>query len=308
MDRAQELRGRLDPGQLRRELERLPAPRAAGSTGAAAAAAAIHREFRDRGWDVQVDDFPAPVSGGRGTNIVAVRPGTSPEAVVVVAHYDTVPGTGGADDNGSGVVALLALARLLAGTSSRATIVLAAVDHEEVGLLGSTRLVERLDRPVLGAIVLEMLAYSDPEPGRQRLPRGIGLLYPRQIRQITRRGRRADFTAVLHRRDSGPLARTFAAALTRVAGEPAPVLLRAPTDLPLVGPLLGRLVPFARDFGRSDHVPFWAASLPAVQVTDTADFRNPHYHRPGDRPETLDYERLADVVAATALTVEQLAR
>lgn len=307
MGRADELRAELDPDQLRAALERLPAPRAAGSPGAAAAVQLIRQEFRTHGWDIEVDEFRAPIPGLRGTNVVAVREGTSPEAVVVVAHHDTVPGTGGADDNGSGVIALLALAGLLAGTRCRASIVLAAVDHEELGFLGSRRLVERLGRPVLGAIVFEMLAYTDPEPGSQHLPPGAGLLYPRQVRRIARWGRRGDFTAVLHRRSSARLARTFADALAQVAGEPAAVLLRAPTDLPVVGPLLGRLVPFARDFGRSDHVPFWEAGLPAVQITDTADFRNPHYHRPGDRPETLDYDRLADVIAATALTVEALA-
>jgi len=80
-----------------------------------------------------------------------------------------------------------------------------------------------------------------------------------------------------------------------------------PTGLPALGPLLERTVPFARDFARSDHVPFWEAGVPAVQITDTANFRNPHYHRSGDTPETLDYHRLADVVAATALAVERVA-
>jgi Zn-dependent M28 family amino/carboxypeptidase len=68
-----------------------------------------------------------------------------------------------------------------------------------------------------------------------------------------------------------------------------------------------RALPFAQDFLRSDHVPFWDAGLPAVQITDTANFRNPHYHRPSDTPDTLDYEFLADVIAATALTLERIA-
>jgi Zn-dependent M28 family amino/carboxypeptidase len=75
----------------------------------------------------------------------------------------------------------------------------------------------------------------------------------------------------------------------------------------VIGPLLARTLPFVRDFARSDHVPFWEAGLPAVQITDTANFRNPHYHRPSDTPGTLDYDRLADVIAAAAIAVERVA-
>jgi Zn-dependent M28 family amino/carboxypeptidase len=229
--------------------------------------------------------------------------------VVVLAHHDTVPGTGGADDNGSGVVALMELARLLGPVSFERTVVLAAVDHEELGFLGAYRLVETLkaERPVVGAYVFEMLAYSSTEPGSQRLPPGIGLLYSGQVKRIRANAGRADFTAVLYRKSGRTLAVTFAEALAHLAGPTATVLLRTPTDLPVLGPVLGRTVPFTRDFGRSDHVPFWTAGLPAVQITDTANFRNPHYHRPTDLPATLDYGRLADVTAATALAVERLA-
>jgi Zn-dependent M28 family amino/carboxypeptidase len=74
----------------------------------------------------------------------------------------------------------------------------------------------------------------------------------------------------------------------------------------VVGPALG-LLPVARNFSRSDHVRFWLAGMPAIQVTDTANFRNPHYHRSTDTPETLDYDTLARITAATALLTERLA-
>ncbi len=86
------------------------------------------------------------------------------------------------------------------------------------------------------------------------------------------------------------------------------VLLRDPVDLPLLGPLLARFAPFVRDFVRSDHKPFWERGLPAIMITDTANFRNPNYHLPTDTPETLDYDHLTDITAAVATTVEQLAR
>jgi Zn-dependent M28 family amino/carboxypeptidase len=70
---------------------------------------------------------------------------------------------------------------------------------------------------------------------------------------------------------------------------------------------LAALVPVVRNFSRSDHVPFWRAGLPAIQVTNTANFRNPHYHRRSDLASTLDYQTLRRVLAATALATERLA-
>lgn len=282
--------------------------------------------FRAAGWRAEPRDFAVrdvwawadafgwplvePVAVLDGVNIVAVKEGASPDAVVVVAHHDTVPGSGGADDNGSGVVGLVELARLLGPLSLRYSVVLAAVDHEELGFLGARQLVRDLaaERAVIGAFVYEMLAYTSPAPGSQRLPPGIGAVYRGQVRRVRTRGLRGDFTAVIYRRSARVLATCFAECLAHLAGPDATILLRAPTDLPVLGPLVGRAVPFARDFARSDHVPFWDAGLPAVQITDTANFRNPHYHRPGDTPDTLDYHRLADVVAATAVTVERIAQ
>ena len=321
------LRAEVDPSRLRTDLEKLPAPRVRSHTPdhiatvdralletfAAAGFAASFDRFRVRSTHDWVDgeNYGPTVAGVDlpGVNVVGVKEGTVRDAVVVLAHHDTVPGTGGADDNGSGVVALMELARLLGPVRTRRTVVLAAVDHEELGFLGAYRLVSRLrtQRRVVGAYVFEMLAFSSSEPGSQHLPPGIGLLYPGQVKRIRANEMRADFTAVLYRRTGRALAVTFAEALAHLAGPTATVLLRTPTDLPVLGPVLARTVPFTRDFGRSDHVPFWTAGLPAVQITDTANFRNPHYHQPSDLPATLDIHRLADVTAATALAVERLA-
>lgn len=326
--RAHDLRSRVDETRLRTGLEELPAPRVRSHhpDRIAAVDRALFDAFTAAGWSASYDRFRVrdsydwangeeygPTVAGvdlPGVNVVAVKEGKVRDAVVVLAHHDTVPGTGGADDNGSGVVGLMELARVLGPAHTHRSVVLAAVDHEELGFLGAYRLVERLRadrRRVVGAYVFEMLAYSSTEPNSQQLPPGIGLLYPGQVRRIRANGSRADFTAVLYRGSGRELAVTFAEALTHLAGPTATVLLRTPTDLPVLGPVLARTVPFTRDFGRSDHVAFWAAGLPAVQITDTANFRNPHYHRPGDLPHTLDFTRLADVTAATAVAVERLA-
>jgi Zn-dependent M28 family amino/carboxypeptidase len=71
--------------------------------------------------------------------------------------------------------------------------------------------------------------------------------------------------------------------------------------------VLPHVVPAIRNFARSDHAVFWRVGIPAVMLTDTADFRNPHYHRPSDTAETLDYDRLAAIVGATALTLVRTA-
>ncbi len=325
--RLRELRAEVDEGRLRTAVEELPAPRVRSHTPEHSAAVdrTILDTFSAAGWSASFDRFRVrnshdwvdgenygPTVAGvdlAGVNVVAVKEGEQRDAVVVLAHHDTVPGTGGADDNGSGVVALMELARLLGPGSFRRTVVLAAVDHEELGFLGAYRLVDRLraERPVVGAYVFEMLAYSSADPGSQQLPAGIGLLYPGQVRRIRANAARADFTAVLYRQTGRTLAVTFAEALAHLCGPASTVLLRTPTDLPVLGPVLAKTVPFARDFGRSDHVPFWAAGLPAVQITDTANFRNPHYHRPTDLPPTLDIGRLADVTAATAHAIGRLA-
>ena len=308
MDRAASPRSVADPGRLRELVESLPAPRVR-SVGPAAMESAdrmILDAFGSAGWPAELRPFDLPVPG---VNVVATREGAARDAVVVVAHHDTVPGSGGADDNGSGVAGLVELARLLAPLRLPRTVVLAAVDYEESGLLGSQHLVRELTaaRPVIGAFVFEMLGYADHEPGSQQLPPGFGLLYPRLARRLRRRGLRGDFIAVIHRRSSRRLAATFSDCLREVAGPASAVPVRAPSDVPLLGAALAMAMPLVRNFARSDHVSFWEAGVPAVQLTDTANFRNPHYHRPGDTPETLDYDLLADVVTATARAVERIA-
>ena len=318
------VRAAIDPSRLRRSLETLPAPRTRllNPEAMADADTLILDAFRSAGWPAELRAFEEPGSDGAGgapdlapalrlsgVNVVAIKNGESRDAVVVVAHHDTVPDTGGADDNGSGVVALLELARLLGSLRLRRSVVLAAVDHEELGFWGARRLVRELsaERGVVGAFVFEMLAYTDSTPGSQKLPKGIGAVYRDQLRKVRACDFGGDFTAVIYRQSSRPLATCFADGLNLLAGPAATILLRAPSDLPVIGPLLARTLPFVRDFARSDHVAFWEAGLPAVQITDTANFRNPHYHRPSDTPETLDYDRLADVIAAAAVAVERVA-
>jgi len=134
----------------------------------------------------------------------------------------------------------------------------------------------------------------------------VGLLYPGQMKRLAARDNAGDGVVAIHRRRSNALVRVWAECAAAAIGRERVVMLRDPCDLPIIGPFLN-LVPLARNFSRSDHRRFWDKRLPAIQVTNTANFRNPHYHRASDKPGTLDYETLADVTVATVLAVRRLA-
>jgi Zn-dependent M28 family amino/carboxypeptidase len=90
------------------------------------------------------------------------------------------------------------------------------------------------------------------------------------------------------------------------SGPESVILLRDLADLPIIGAVAG-FAPIVGQFSRSDHLSFWRAGIPAILITDTADFRNPNYHRPTDTPATLDYPRVAAITTATAVTIAKLA-
>jgi Zn-dependent M28 family amino/carboxypeptidase len=200
------------------------------------------------------------------------------ELVIIGAHYDSWHI--GADDNASGISVLLEAARILVEASPPArTIRLLAFDREEEGLIGSRRYVaaHRSDDVVL-VINLDAVGYSDPEPGSQSVLPGI---------TVPDTG---DFLAALGAAGSGD----FLVQLTALSRQlPQPVFvvgLLAPGDsrYPAIGDLL-----------RSDHAWFWSNDVPALFLTDTADFRNPNYHTATDLPDTLDYDFLAGAAALT---------
>ncbi|MFQ6548905.1 M20/M25/M40 family metallo-hydrolase [Aestuariibius sp. 2305UL40-4] len=314
-ERARTLRGQVSAARLRADTEALlgPQDRQHFPDRMSETEAGIAARLSEAGLEPEIRPFAVGSAGPavrhrelKGANVVAVKPGRRREAIVIGAHFDTVPGTPGADDNISSVAAMLEVARLVAGWDLEPTLIFVAFDMEEIGLHGARAFVrEQLgDRPLTGAIIYESIAYTSAEPGSQKMPPGFGLLFPRVERAARARGYAGDWGAVLYREPAGRLARLYAASLDALQGEGRTLLLRDPCDFPIIGRMLERRVPFVRNFGRSDHVPFWEAGLPAIMVTDTADFRNPHYHQRSDLPATLDFDHLRDVVAATALMVE----
>lgn len=322
---------RIDPARLRALVEHIPGPRnRVGAPEAMAQTDALLVDaWRAAGWRtgrqrLHLQNLRALAygrgarTGGpnrsevypelNGTNLVAIAEGESDEAIVIVAHHDTVHGSPGADDNGAGLAALLELAALFEGRRFRRTVILAAPDLEEIGLVGSRYLVNWLRRRyrVRGAVVYDPIGYMNAAPGSQRVPSGIDVLYPGQIERLAERGNPGDTVVALYRRVSIGLVSEWGRCLEATIGPERVLMLRDPLDLPLIGPALVA-VPVARNFSRSDHVRFWLRGLPAIQVTNTANFRNPNYHRATDTPDTLDYETLARIVAATALLIERLA-
>jgi Zn-dependent M28 family amino/carboxypeptidase len=231
--------------------------------------------------------------GGREFhNVLGTRDGTDPARPLVLlgAHFDSTSTTPGADDNASAVAAMLEVARLLRTWAPAATVQYVGFNLEEVqhpfgSRLGSRAYARKLARDrarVAGALVLEMVGFTGPQ---RWVPLGVRL-----IRHIPRDG---GFLAVVGDGRSGGMVRAFRRAAEGV--------------LPLVSlevPLKGWLLPYSR---MSDNARFWDEGFPSVMITDTAFLRNPHYHKAGDTPDTLDFAFAGRVVTTVARVVMELA-
>ncbi len=225
-----------------------------------------------------------------GTNIVVTIPGADPlaETIVLGAHYDTVEGSPGADDNGSAIATLLEAARIFSpqrfpwkaspsqpnAAQLANTLKLVFFDQEEQqangsGLLGSLAFADSPENVagVTGAVILDMIGYACHTPGCQRYPMNLPLS------NLPETG---DFLVVLGQSTYPGLIDAF----VQSAQASGPLVLSLPVPQATL-----RLFP---DLLRSDHAPFWNKSIPAVFVTDTANFRNPNYHSAQDTPDTLD--------------------
>lgn len=265
-----------------------------------AAADFIGQSFAAAGLPVRRDGYG--VSGRLCENIEAEIRGSSDAIVVIGAHYDSVLGSPGANDNGSGVAALLALARRFAGTSSTRTLRFAGASptrtlrfvafaneepaHFQTDLMGSmvyaSRCKARGDR-ITAMISLETIGYFSDAPGSQKYPLpGLGMLYPTT----------GNFIAFVANTSSRRVLREALRSFRGVA------------KLPSEGAALPANVP---GVGWSDHWAFWQHGYPAFMITDTAPFRYPHYHARTDTPDKLDYDQMARLVDGLKTVIEQLA-
>lgn len=212
------------------------------------------------------------------------------EVLVIGAHYDSVSGSPGADDNASGVAALLALAKIFAAQPTARSLRFVAFANEEppffmTGQMGSlvyARACRERDDRIALMLSLESLGYYSTQPRSQRYPFPLAMFYPS----------RGDFI--------GFVGRTKDAVWVRRCVK----LFRDSARFPSEG---GALPGWLPGVGWSDHWAFWQTGYPAVMITDTAIFRSPHYHSAHDTPETLDYERFARVVDGLRRVIAELA-
>jgi Zn-dependent M28 family amino/carboxypeptidase len=212
------------------------------------------------------------------------------QVVLVGAHYDTVRQSPGADDNASGVAALLELGRRLSECRLGRTIRLVAFVNEEAPFfffekMGSAiyaRAVKRRGEDIRAMFSLEMLGCYRDEPGSQQYPPFLGGGRPD----------RGDFIAFVANLRSRRLLKR------------AVVAFKAVSDFPVEGTATFGWLP---GVSWSDHLNFWREGYPALMVTDTAFFRYPYYHAPQDTPEKLDYHRMATVVEGLAGMLVKLA-
>lgn len=232
------------------------------------------------------------VDGRACHNIEAEMRGARPEIVVIGAHYDSVFGSPGANDNGSGVAAMLALARRFAGRPAAQTMRFVAFVNEEppffqteqMGSLVYARRCKARGDQISAMISLETIGYFSDAPGSQTYPSlGIRPFYPSTGNFIGFVGNIRS-RALLHR---------------------AIRLFRQQAKLPSQG---GALPSFIPGVGWSDQWAFWQCGYPAFMITDTAPFRYPHYHEATDTPDKLDYDRFALVVSGVEKMIEELAK
>ena len=261
------------------------------------AEAYLTEQFTDLGLEVSTHSFKA--LGGTYRNVIGVlqptEKGDSPHErgqspfppLIIAAHYDTVEGSPGADDNASGLAVMLEVARNLRAVPMNRGVRFIAFCLEEENLLGSLAYASSLQaahEEICGAIVLECVGYARTEEGSQQKP-PIPLTVPTV----------GDFLGIVGNVVSAPLVRAVEAAANIAVPELKTVSLLVPGN--------GELLPDAR---RSDHAAFWHHGYAAVMLTDTANFRNPHYHQPTDTLETLNLafvEKVARAVTAAAIAL-----
>jgi Zn-dependent M28 family amino/carboxypeptidase len=257
------------------------------------AQAAVYLDERLKAAGFTATTYSHSVRGTQCPNIEAELRGTSkPEEIIVIgAHYDAFQGTPGADDNASGCAGVLEIARRMKAAGPRArTIRFVLFSNEEppnfwtpdMGSWVYAKGCRERGETIVAMLSLEAIGYYDSAPGSQKYPFPLSLLYPDT----------GDFIGFVGHYRYRDLTRRVIASF------------RASTPYPSEGAALFSAIP---GVGWSDHWSFWQEGYPALMVTNTATFRNPHYHQPGDTPQTLDYERMARVVEGVERVVVDLA-
>jgi Peptidase family M28 len=255
-----------------------------------AAAAYIKNSLQTYGYTVVEHSYV--VAGQQVKNLEVMLDGSDTNAgqVVIGAHYDTVRGAPGANDNGSGVAAVLELARQFRREKPRKTIRLVLFVNEEppyfqtsdMGSLVYARELRRDNVQISSMLSLETIGYYSDQPGSQKYPPVLSLFYPNK----------GNFIGFVGNPESRDLVRRAIRQFRESTKFPSEGIA-APSDWPGIG--------------WSDHWSFWQAGYPAIMVTDTAPFRYPYYHTPDDTMKHVDCEKMARVVVGIRQVIEELA-
>lgn len=288
------LAAQVDITRYQTDLGVVAHPRTPGSTGWQTVQDLCADRFAAAGYQVELQDY------GSGVNVVGTLAGSdkASEKVVLSAHYDAVPDCDGADDNGSGTAGLLEAARVLAQGKYRRTLVVACWDEEELGLVGSDAYAKKAKAEgdtITAVFVFEMIGYKSDAPGSQSLPIGFSLLFPDQTATVKENGMKGDFVAVV-------------GDTSIEGGQTAYVAAAGQLGLPVVSLAVAQDQKNTKTFAdlrRSDHASFWSVDYPALMLTDTANFRNSHYHCTGgpDAATDLDPSFTEKIVEASVWAV-----
>ena len=262
----------------------------------AKAADYVEGEFKKAGFEPKSQAYsvyyerkePYPT---RNIEVVIPADRTDAPVFVVGGHYDSAPGTPGADDNASGTAAVLELARRFKGKPGKVELRFVAFSTEEPPFFGTEQMgsahyameLAKEKREVAGMLSLEMLGYYSDEPHSQSYPLFLSLFYPS----------RANYMGAVANLRSRKLLKAF-----KKGWNP-------PKNLPLVAAALPELIP---EITYSDQLWFWNHKWPGLMITDTAFSRNPHYHQVTDKPPQLDYDRFADAVDGLEAAIAALTR
>jgi Zn-dependent M28 family amino/carboxypeptidase len=249
----------------------------------------IENAFTNIGYKVTRQSYQA--GGQTCFNLEAEKTGKARrnEIVVVGAHYDSVTGSPGANDNASGIAAVLSLARAWSERDSDRTIRFVAFVNEEppffqteqMGSLVYARHCRHRGDQIVAMFSPETMGCYSTAKGSQKYPFPVGICYPSQ----------GDFIAFVGNTANRGLIRRCVKTF------------RERASFPSEGAALPGML---RGIGWSDHWAFWQAGYPGLMVTDTAPFRYPYYHTPEDTPDKLDYGRLARVVDGLGNVLEEL--
>ncbi|MEJ2039272.1 MAG: M20/M25/M40 family metallo-hydrolase [Desulfosarcinaceae bacterium] len=222
-------------------------------------------------------------------NVIAEKSGQRKDLIVIGAHYDTVPGSPGADDNASAVAGLLEVARLMRDSECRYRYAFAAFANEESPSFGSdymgsmqyARYLHDQREKVKFMIALEMIGYFNESRSQSYPLRLMRSFYPKS----------SNFLAVIGDFASHRYVRALCRRIRKENLIPVRSLI-APQQL--------------GGINRSDHSAFWQYGYKAVMITDTSQYRNKNYHRETDTIDTLNFSALADVVVSLHRTLINL--